>query len=401
MKFPKQIRLNWITFLGLVALALVGVVFLGLIWTYYSDNQKAAHTESALHPHTHPHDESHSHTPREEPTDEQVGEEAQAVAENEAYAEELGEGKTDSRRLGTQRILAAFQPALKLRDKHPNLADAKMHDIAKELGEGDPEWTEFYHLKGHILFNTEDNKFYLTVADAVRYFELKEKFFGLSDEEKKTLKESRTRLQWNTDGEELGRQTEPIKEVRTWMKENAPAEWEVVNKRYLEMLKQRSAPKSPLVENWQTLQQRVDLRYETFFEALELLPDDSVTFQMFFESTRDDARESLLSEQEVIQGEPPRPPEPKTPTHTWDMVHVEKDEKDAPHPSGKENVAAFKVELPTDERLEILLRDQFSPERFNRSLETLRQYGREEGLRRIKARDPKVAAEIEKLFQNR
>ena len=58
-------------------------------------------------------------------------------------------------------------------------------------------------------------------------------------------------------------------------------------------------------------------------------------------------------------------------------------------------------ERPTDVTLEKALRSQFSPQRFTRAIQTLNQYGPEEGLRRLKAADPEVAAQVERLLQRK
>ena len=52
----------------------------------------------------------------------------------------------------------------------------------------------------------------------------------------------------------------------------------------------------------------------------------------------------------------------------------------------------------TDASLETSLRESFSPDRFSRALETLNRYGPEEGLRRLKAADPEVAAHITRFL---
>jgi len=54
-------------------------------------------------------------------------------------------------------------------------------------------------------------------------------------------------------------------------------------------------------------------------------------------------------------------------------------------------------ELPTYENMETTLREQFSPARFNRAMQTLDRYGPEEGLRRLKDADPEVAKQVERL----
>ena len=53
----------------------------------------------------------------------------------------------------------------------------------------------------------------------------------------------------------------------------------------------------------------------------------------------------------------------------------------------------------TEPQFQDTLRDHFSPERLNRALETLNRYGSEEGLQRLKASDPEVAARLERFAQ--
>ena len=52
----------------------------------------------------------------------------------------------------------------------------------------------------------------------------------------------------------------------------------------------------------------------------------------------------------------------------------------------------------TDESLETSLRESFSSARFSSALETLNRYGPEEGLRRLKAADPVVAAHVSRFL---
>lgn len=55
----------------------------------------------------------------------------------------------------------------------------------------------------------------------------------------------------------------------------------------------------------------------------------------------------------------------------------------------------------SEEHLENALREQFSPARFNRAIQTLNQYGVEEGLRRLKDSDPGIAKQLERLIQEK
>lgn len=55
--------------------------------------------------------------------------------------------------------------------------------------------------------------------------------------------------------------------------------------------------------------------------------------------------------------------------------------------------------LPTNKSLETALREQFSPERFNRAMNTLHQYGPAEGIRKLKESDPEMATHVERLIR--
>ena len=70
-------------------------------------------------------------------------------------------------------------------------------------------------------------------------------------------------------------------------------------------------------------------------------------------------------------------------------------------PEQIERAADEAIEPPSMEQIETQLRDQFSPERFSRAMETLRREGPEEGLRRIKSSDPEMAVVLERLLKNR
>ena len=234
------------------------------------------------------------------------------------------------------------------------------------------------------------------------------------------------KIQWNADGEELSRRIQPIEKLLSWMKEHAQDEWEIINPLYQEKLQERvlaSAPRNFLTD-WLTPEQRADIRYETFFEALEHLALDSTTLQVLYQSTYETAQESLLSEQATIQSELP-PPEPsQTPTHTWDFIHEIPIPSDADKASAGVRVSesappvlspqtlqrpqfSFEDErFPNIESFEITLREhfsveQFSHERFQGAIKTLSQYGPEEGLRRLKKTDAALAEQIEKYFNPR
>ena len=405
MKLMEPIQLNRIVFFALVFFALLGVAFLALIaYTLFSPT--APHS----HPHPHPHDTSRSNTvPKAQPVVQENPPTENTAATGETAAEADNPGsKTDPRQLTDQAVMAAFEPALALKDTDPVLADAKLHAIARELGNGEPEWTEYFHLEGHSAMNKD----FLMVEDALRYFELKEKFFSLSDLNQEYLQEIRAMVQWNTERHEVLRRTEPIRLLLGWMAENAPAEWDVVNQRYEEALAPVNPPHGSVIENWRTIPQRVEDHYDSLFQGLELLSDDSLTLQEFFSSSYEEAQASLLSEQAAIQAEPP-PEEPRQPPrHTWDMAHdtpvpaetevsLDPEIFQPPNLEDIENLSGIEIEVPTAESLETRLREQLSPERFTRAMSLLNRYGPEEGLQRLKETDPALASQIETQLQNR
>ncbi len=407
MKLMEPIQLNRIVFFALMFLAFLGVAFLALIaYTLLRPIEPHSHS----HPHPHPHDTSRRNNtePKAQPVVEENPPTENTAATGETAAEaENQDSKTDPRQLTDQAVMAAFEPALALKDTDPVLADAKLHAIARELGNGDPEWTEYFHLEGHSAMNKD----FLMVEDALRYFELKEKFFGLSDLNQEYLQEIRAMVQWNTERHEVLRRTEPIRLLLGWMEENAPAEWDVVNQRYEEALAPVNPPHGSVIENWRTIPQRVEDHYASLFQGLELLSDDSLTLQEFFSSSYEDAQASLLSEQAAIQAEPPAEPVP-TPRHTWDMAHetpvptetevsLDPETFQPPNLEDIENLSGIEIELPTAESLETSLREQLSPERFTRAMSLLNRYGPEEGLQRLKETDPALASQIETQLQNR
>lgn len=60
---------------------------------------------------------------------------------------------------------------------------------------------------------------------------------------------------------------------------------------------------------------------------------------------------------------------------------------------------AFTSELLTNEDFKKTLSEHFSPERFNRAMRTLNQYGPKEGMRRLKESDPAIATRMERIIQ--
>lgn len=125
----------------------------------------------------------------------------QNTPENEVESPTNDKGETQ-----VKGFLESFKPIIDLRDTDTALAQKKLHAIAEELGNGDPEWTEYFHLTGHSLLAQpagEPPGAYLALEDAVCYFELINKLFGETEQTQEQLKETRARLRWNKETEEV------------------------------------------------------------------------------------------------------------------------------------------------------------------------------------------------------
>ena len=59
----------------------------------------------------------------------------------------------------------------------------------------------------------------------------------------------------------------------------------------------------------------------------------------------------------------------------------------------------FMPQIPTAERLESEIAEQFNAQRISKAMETLNRYGPEEGIRRLKETDPAVAEQVEQLLK--
>jgi len=92
-------------------------------------------------------------------------------------------------------------------------------------------------------------------------------------------------------------------------------------------------------------------------------------------------------------------PEHDTMSAVEDIEHVIENEGELSEPIVED---VFQLpKLPPGVSIENTLREQFSPDRFNRAMDTLNRYGPQEGLRRLKESDPEVAARVERLIQRK
>jgi hypothetical protein len=70
--------------------------------------------------------------------------------------------------------------------------------------------------------------------------------------------------------------------------------------------------------------------------------------------------------------------------------------------AGEEVIPELPTEADfTEADFEASLREQFSPERYQKAMATLNRYGPEEGLRRLKSADPEIAKRIEPLLKRK
>lgn len=342
---------------------------------------------------------------------------APMVSENEnVHGDAVFTKATGDKAPAVEGIYQSFKTALDLKETDPIRAEKEIHAIAEQLGNGDPDWTEYYHLLGHILLThalSDTEKVYMPIEDALAFLKLRAKLLGETEVLKAKIREVQATNDWNKVEEEVTRQMKPILDVLNWMKENADAEGQIVAHAYLEKLKERTLPKYPIADNWVTLEERVDIRYQSFFESLELLPENSKTLEVLFDSYLETAESTLLNEQTSIKASP-IPVETHTDTHTWDMVHETPDEEeslwqvppellsDTHENQNVDTVSTIAPDFftPLREDLETALNTPEALERFNHALSLLERYGVKDGLNRLKNDDPELAERFEKYRQN-
>lgn len=123
-------------------------------------------------------------------------------------------------------IYQSFKTALNLNKTDPIRAQEEIHAIAEQLGNGDPDWTEYYHLLGHSLLTqalADTEYIYMPIEDALAFLELRCKLFGETEQLKEKIREVQATYDWNKDGEEVKRQAEPIQRLSNgWKKMPMP-----------------------------------------------------------------------------------------------------------------------------------------------------------------------------------
>ena len=149
--------------------------------------------------------------------------------------------------------------------------------------------------------------------------------------------------------------------------------------------------------------------YEGEYEWGQRIQRDAATIvanaahrQDTFEVPSPSVPESLATEDfSTDVGETVRPPE-GSPSGTPEEMPSFAEIETLPESFEAQFLERLETEIPafpTDAGLETQLRERFSPERFGTATQTLRRYGPEEGLRRLRASDPEVATHIERFLR--
>lgn len=173
-------------YIGLPIVCLGGLIFLWLAISASQESEsRAAHLQPDTHAHRHPHD-THTHA-------------SPGAADVSNTEDRKGTPESPVGVMDSQGIRAAFTPSMELWQTDPEQASVELHAIAKQLGDGDPKWTEFYHLLGHSVVErppgAPEGGAYLRLEDAERYFRLKNELMGLTDEDETHLKTLLMQLQ--------------------------------------------------------------------------------------------------------------------------------------------------------------------------------------------------------------
>lgn len=407
---------------GIIVISVVGIFSILLFAKYnstFSSLGLKAEDNNTTHQHQHPHTKSDSGSDistlfRE---DGELSVEDENVSNNAASPVST-EGNTPV--LPKQQVVGiyeSFKNALDLKETDPAKAQEEIHAIAYKLGNGDPDLTEYFHLLGHSLLLTspgETEMMAFPIEEALVFLKLHAKFFGETEELKAEIRETQATYNWDRDWVEIKRQVEPIMEVINWMKDNANNEGQIVAKAYLEKLNERAMPKFPIADNWLTIEERVDIQYQAFIEALELLPDNAKTLEVLYDSYLETAESTLLNKQAAIKASP-SPVETPTDTHTWDTVHDRSTEtgslrqippkllSNKPRNQTDDSDTSIAPGLVTQLRkdMETVLEKPVSSVRFNRAQELFSKYGIKEGLNQLKKDDPELATMLERHFQHK
>ena len=276
----------------------------------------------------------------------------------------------------------AFWDALRREEalKKRALTLEEIRAIAQEHADGNADAETYFFLDAEWKLKEKPRRF-IPSEKYRQLLEAKKNLYGLEDWEDADLVNIYLSDQYESDTENVLYQTKPIDDWAAWIRENAPAEWEIVGKAYSDnqwefLGKEPEKWNGPLrytYENFPTVEQRARAYYTAFFEAVALLPDDAAAFTVYFGSAS------------------PAPEEPKVEKATPPMKEAAP-RQDAPPPPEERPTApdeAADVEAAFEAAFEQAIQD------------SIRRHGPEEGLRRLIMSDQDWIERIARLQERR
>ncbi len=262
--------------------------------------------------------------------------------------------------------------------------------LAEKHGNGDADWTEFLYLESSEHLGMAHDR---GLDPYVTQLELKSKLVGLDSRESAQLTHYHLQEKYNgEDAEAAYNMRKPISDLFNWMEKTIPSEKESFVETYRsaweELRVERKFPyaisESLTHENYPTVEERVNVAYTAFFEALSQLPSDSRVFTEYFNESFVPPAPDAAAPSTPKTAEAPAPAE--APPHPTRHEKETPDKQtlpsspDAPPPSvSPEEVAAF----------EAAVRD------------SIRRHGHQEGLRRLIASNPEWVERIMRLQEAR
>ena len=264
--------------------------------------------------------------------------------------------------------------------------------LAEKHGNGDADWTEFLYLEASEHLGMAQDR---GLEPYVTQLELKNKLLGLDSEESSQLTHYHLQEKYNgEDGDAVSELLKPVKEFYDWMEKTIPSEKEGLFETYYGIAKKlRVELQHPFAiderlthENYPTVEERVNLLYTAFFEALSQLPDDSRVFTEYFGESFVPPAPDAAAPPPTQAVKTPTPAESPQPTPREGAPSTTPDDTAPPTPPdasppspSPEEVAAF----------EAAVRD------------SIRSHGRKEGLQRLIKSNPEWVERIMRSYERR
>ena len=160
--------------------------------------------------------------------------------------------------------------------------------LAEKHGNGDAEWTEYLYLESSNALGMAHDRGH---EPYVKQMELKNKLLGLTPDEASHLMDCRLGDIYNVDDTDAVHYLlEPVIRFLDWMKKAAPSERGGFIATYHQIADElRLERRFPIAthellnnENYPSIDDRANLLYAAFFDALSRLPDDSKVFTEYF-----------------------------------------------------------------------------------------------------------------------